>query len=229
MSLSNRLLEERLRAVSDTLDALAAGVDANLRRVHGRLLSENKAVNPDPLQSMDDLARTARSAAFLLVARSQPLARDLKFAMGALRVAHDYERIQELTLAFNERINRLANTPVETFLADMSGVVGQILEMHSIVSRIWHRTAPTATDTTTGPVSTSSETAVIHPEPKSRVLALIAATEAELAEIQNSIVEAVAKGYGSPEMLVELVLSCRHLQRITQLMEGIPDDAHSFD
>ena len=223
MSLSNRLLEERLRAVSDTLDALAVGVDANLRRVHARLMLENKAADPDPIQSTDELARTARSAAFLLVARSQPLARDLKFAMGALRVAHDYERIQELTLAFNERINRLANTPVETFLQDMSGVVAQILEMHAVVNRIWHRPAPP------GATPPGTESTAPTAEPKSRVLALIAATEAELAHIQNSIVEAVAKGYGSPEMLVELVLSCRHLQRITQLMEGIPDDAHSFD
>lgn len=224
MSISNRLLEERLRAVSDTLDALAAGVGANLRRVHARLLAENKAAIPDPLQPTDELARAARSAAFLLVARSQPLASDLKFAMGALRVAHDYERIQELTLSFNERVNRLANTPVETFLQDMSGVVAQILEMQSVVSRTWHRTLPTPA----GAASTTVQAAE-QPEPKSRVLALIAVTEAELAHIQNSIVEAVAKGYGSPEMLVELVLSCRHLQRITQMMEGIPDDAHSFD
>ena len=218
MSISNRLLEERLRTVSDTLDALAAGVEANLRRVHVRLLSENKATVAEPLQSMDEPARAARSAAFLLVARSQPMATDLKFAMGALRVAHDYERIQELTMSFNERINRLANTPVENFLQDMSGVVAQILEMQSVVSRTWHRTPP----------NSPAAAVPAGPEPKSRVLALIAATEAELAAIQNSIVEAVAKGYGSPEMLVELVLSCRHLQRITQLMEGIPDDAHSF-
>src|SRR5438067_11733435 len=119
----NQLLEVRLEQLRQALDSFAALVDENLRSLLRRLTCDKSFDANQALQPIDNLARLTRERCLLLVARQQPLAHDLKYAMAALRVGHDYERIQELADSLNKRIARLQGTPIENVLRDMTGVM----------------------------------------------------------------------------------------------------------
>ena len=209
----NPLLEARLESLRESLDALSAVVDENLRAVLRRLTCDETIPIKGNLQGIDELARIARERCLLLVARQQPLAHDLKYAMGALRVGHDYERIQELAESLNKRVERLRGTPIQTVIQDMTGVMADILELHEVVRRTWQRER--------GDVSL--------PNLKDQVQKMVAEIQTGVSRIQTETIDAISKGNGTPESLVELVLAYRHLKRIANLMEAIPDELHSFD
>ena len=205
----NQLLEARLESLRQTLDALAALCDENLRTLLLRLTCDKSYDDKKLLQPIDELARQTRERCLLLVARQQPLANDLKYAMGALRVGHDYERIHELADALNKRIARLQGTPIENVLRDMTGVMADILKLHEPVRRTWQRDGKDISITNLKEIS--------------------AAVNSGIGKIQTETIDAISKGNGNSEMLVDLVLACRHLKRIASLMETIPDELHSFD
>lgn len=210
MANGNPPLEARLDRLREALDSLCAAVGENLRVVWQRLSGEGKY---SPLNSVDDLARIARERCLGLVALQQPVARDLRFAMGALRVEHDYERIQELAQSLNERVERLRGAPVQSIIHDMAGVMVKILDLHNVVASTWKRER------------SESEKTTIKPHVDERCSAI----RATIADIQAKTMETIAKGDGSAEMMVELVLACRHLKRIEGLLQAIPDEMHSFD
>src|SRR5579862_4810683 len=116
----NPLLEARLESLRESLDSLAAVVDENLRAVLRRLTCDETVSIGAPLQSIAEQARIARERCLLLVARQQPIASDLRYAMGALRVGHDYERIQDLADALNTRAERLRGSPIQGIIQDMT-------------------------------------------------------------------------------------------------------------
>ena len=209
----NPLLEARMESLRGSLDSLSAVVDENLRSVLRRLTCDETVAAKGALQPIDELARQTRERCLLFVARQQPLAHDLKYAMGALRVGHDYERIQELAEALNKRVERLRGTPIQNVIQDMTGVMADILELHEVVRRTWQR----------------ERNDVNLPSLKPQVQGMSAAVQAGVAAIQSETIDAISKGNVSPESLVELVLACRHLKRIANLMEAIPDELHSFD
>ena len=206
----NQLLEARLDSLRQALDSLAALADENLRTLLLRLTCDKSYDDKKLLQPIDELARQARERCLLLVARQQPLANDLKYAMGALRVGHDYERIQELAEALNKRVARLQGTPIENVLRDMTGVMADILKLHEAVRSTWQR------------------------DRKDMALPVLkeisAAIHSGIIKIQTETIDsAISKGFANSEMLVDLVLTCRHLKRIANLLETIPDEQHSFD
>ncbi len=209
----NPLLEARLESLRESLDELAAVVDHNLRTVLQGLTCDNLTFGNMQLRSTDELARTTRERCLLLVAREHPLAHDLKYAMAALRVGHDYERIQELAIALNKRVERLRGTPMQDVVQDMTGVMAEILKLHDVVKRTWQRDRKDQR----------------LPDLKPQVVALAVAIHDAVSAVQTKTVEAISSGQGSPEMAVELVLACRHLKRIAGLLEAIPDELHSFD
>jgi phosphate uptake regulator len=128
-------------------------------------------------------------------------------------VGHDYERIAELAEALNTRVERLRGTPIQGIIQDMTGAMADILELHEVVRRTWRR----------------DRSDLSLPNLKPQVAKLSAAVYASVAKIQNSTIDAITKGEGGAELLVELVLACRHLKRIASLMETVPDELHSFD
>ena len=209
----NPLLEARLEMLRESLDALAAVADENLRTVLRRLTCDQAVYAQGPLQPIDELARNVRERCLLLVARQQPIANDLKYAMGALRVGHDYERINELAEALNTRVERLRGSPIQDVIQDMTGVMADILELHEVVRHTWQR----------------DRTGLHLPSVRPQVQSLTAAVHSGVSAVQNATMEAISKGHSSPELLVELVLACRHLKRIANLMEAIPEELHSFD
>ena len=207
----NPTLESRLDALRDALDNLSRMVDENLRAVLLRLTLDENMREHSPLVCIDEVARDARERCLLLVAREHPLAADLKYAMAALRVGHDYERIQELTLALNKRVDRLRGTPLQELVREMIGIMSKILKLHEHVRRTWQR-------------GEGKEPLVI-----SEVQALVADVDGQITALQNRIMEAIAGGGTNPEAFVELVLACRHLKRITNSLQMIPDELHAFD
>jgi phosphate uptake regulator len=147
------------------------------------------------------------------VAREHPMAGDLKYAMAALRVGHDYERIQDLTVQLHKRVERLTGTPMEDVIQDMTGVVADILKLHEVVRHTWQRDRKDQT------------LASLQPQ----VQTISAAIQQGVSSVQSRTIERISQGHGNPELLVELVLACRHVKRIANLMETIPDEQHSFD
>jgi phosphate uptake regulator len=209
----NPLLEFRLENLRESLDALAAVVDENLRTVLLRLTCDEAVATEEPLVDIAPLARATRERCLLLVAREHPMAHDLKYAMAVLRVGHDYERVQELAEALNTRVERLRGTPIQDVIQDMTGVMADMLKMHDVVRKTWQRDRHDMT----------------LPNVKPEVNRLAEIVMVGVGEIQGKTLEAVAKGESSPETLVELVLACRHLKRIANLLQAVPDELHSFD
>lgn len=208
----NQLLEARLEGLRESLDKLSATVDENLRSVLLRLTCDKTVTASAPLEAVEPLARAARERCLLLVAREHPMANDLKYAMAALRVGQDYERIQDLAVALNKRIDRLTGTPVQEVVQDMTGVMADILKLHEKVRQTWQRDQKTA------------ETQL-----KAGISALYSTVQSRITAIQSKIMEAISRGGGDAEIYVEIVLACRHLKRIAQTMEAIPAELHAFD
>ena len=210
---NNPLLEARLLSLRESLDALAAVVDENLRAVLRKLTCDEHVNNDTPLRPVNDLAKQSRECCLLLVARQQPIASDLKYAMGVLRVGHDYERIQELAESLNTRVQRLRGTPMQEIIRDMTGVMADILKLHDVIRSIWTRDR----DSLCVPN--------LHPQ----VEAITTSISAGVAKIQSETIAAISSGRGTAETLVELVVACRHIKRISNTMQAIPEELHSFD
>jgi phosphate transport system protein len=208
----NQLLEARLEALRDSLDKLSATVDENLRAVLLRLTCDKTVTESSPLVSIEEHARTARERCLLLVAREHPMAGDLKYAMAALRVGQDYERIHDLALALNRRIDKLTGTSIQEVVQDMTGVMADILKMHEHVRQTWQR-----------------DRKGNMPDMMPQISGLYVTVQSRITEIQTKIMEAISRGGGDAEMYVEVVLACRHLKRIAQTMESIPDELRAFD
>jgi phosphate uptake regulator len=210
--MQNVLLEARLDSLREALDSLSQSVDDNLRMVLRRLTCDPN-ITKRPLADIDSLARNTRERCLLLVAREHPMANDLKYAMAALRVEHDYERIQDLAIQLHKRVDRLIGTPMEEVIQEMTGVMADMLKLHEVVRRTWQRDRNDKT----------------LPNLKPQVEQLSAGVQTGVTSIQSKTIETISRGEGSPELLVELVLACRHLKRIANLMEAVPDELHSFD
>jgi len=210
--MSNPLLEVRLESLREALDRLSTVVDDNLRSVLLRLTYDKDVAAGAAMVDIDPLARTVRERCLLLLAREHPMAHDLKFSMAALRVGHDYERINELANALVRRIERLVGTSVQDVMQDMTGVMADMLKLHETVRKTWQREHDM-------PVSeirplVNARTVVIH---------------AQISVIQNKIMEAISRGGNDAETFVEVVLACRHLKRIATTLEAIPEDLNAFE
>ena len=210
MTTENRSLEAKLDEVRDSLDVLNVAVSGNLNSVRAGLMGQSVS----EIKSVDEAARFARERCLLLVARQQPVARDLRFTMSAIRIGHDYERIQDLVKFLNDRIERLRQSSIQPVIQSMAGILAKIIAMNTLVGRTWKRDL------------TESEKLSI----KHEVDASCSPIYAEIAEIHTKTIEAISHGVGEggAELLVELVLACRHLTRIVDLLEAIPDEAKSF-
>jgi phosphate transport system protein len=202
-----------MESLRDALEKLSIAVDDNLRSVLLKLTCDKSVSASAPMVDVDGLARTVRERCLLLLAREHPMAHDLKFSMAALRVGHDYERVNELANALIRRIDRLTGTPVQDLMQDMTGVMADILKLHEIVRRTWLRDRGQLTGD----------------DMKPQVAARSAVVSSQISVIQNKIMEAIARGGNDAETFVEVVLACRHLKRIATTLEAIPDELNAFD
>lgn len=209
--MANLILESRLENLRRTLDELSAAVDDNLRTVLHHLTCD-EATADLPLKNIDALARIARESCLLLMTKEHPVAGDLKYSMAVLRVGHDYERIQELAEALQERVAVLRRSPFKDICQEMTGVMADILTMHEIVRKTWRRNQP-------------DEDLKILDAQKQKCSANI---QLAILNIQNKILNGIAREHNSPEAVVEIVLACRHLKRIAGTLDSIPEELRTF-
>ena len=207
----NLQLEARMQQLSATLDRLAAAFSENLKRTlnFGRS-GEPGAKGPGP-EPISDIARAAREECLLFVTREHPLARDLRYAMAALRIEHDYERANELVEAYHERLQVLRNAPFFDICQELTAIGEEILHLATLIRATWQWNAPDDPGL---------------PESIRRTMASI---RANLTATQERILDKIADQKGSPAMLAELVLACRHLKRLAVLLESIPEEKTAFD
>ena len=206
----NPILEARMAALRRTLNDLADAVDDNLRSVL-RDLTCDDAASRVPLKSIEVQAKASRDACLILMAKERPVAGDLRFAMAALRIVHDYERIQELADALQKRIEILRGSRFKEICREMTGVMADILSLHDIVRTYWKQP---------GDSDVSLQTAQQDK--------LAADIQLAILNIQNHIAASINGDKSDPEPVIEVVLACRHLKRIASMLIGLPEEMHSF-
>lgn len=85
-----------------TTEAIAAGTQALL---DGDLTAAERVIEADDV--IDDLTHTIEDRTFLLLARQQPLATDLRFLVTVMRVGHELERSADLMVNVAKTTRRL--------------------------------------------------------------------------------------------------------------------------
>lgn len=207
----NMILETRLDKMRRSLDELSAAMDDNLRNLLHKLTCDESAA-PMPLKNLDALAKAARENCLMLLAKEHPFAGDLKYAMGALRVGHDYERIQEIAESLNKRVSILHKTAFKGICQDMTGVMADILSMHEIVRHLWKRN------------QSDDDLKMLA----AQQMKLFAGIQVSILAIQNQIMSSISSEKTDAESIVEIVLACRHLKRIAATLNSMPEELHSF-
>jgi phosphate transport system protein len=209
----NTLLEARLHELEKSLDELSHLVEENLRTVLLRLTQEEPVCQRTALINVQTVAHSVCEKCLLVMAREHPMASDLKYVMAALRLGHDFERINELTVALNKRLDRLRGNSVPGVMTEIENTLCKIIELYEIVRRTWHKG-----------------------EQREKLLSetrnMSAAIDQNIGKLRNQILDAMSKGAGTavrPEVFVELVLACRHLKRIAANLNSIPEEICAFD
>jgi phosphate transport system protein len=210
----NPLLTEALSVqLCESLSRLSATIDENLRTVLLRLALDSSVREHTSLVSVDALAGDVREKCIVLVAREQPLASYLRYVMEVLRVGHDYERVNELTVALNKRVDRLSGSLAQNLVREMIDSVSNILKLHHAVRRTWQR-------------DPGNESALMED-----VRGAATVVDLDMKNLQESVVAAIGqqKSGASAEKCVDLILASRHLKRIAALLKSIPGEMHAFD
>jgi phosphate transport system protein len=91
-----------IRLAALTTEAIAAGTQALL---DGDLNAAEAVIEADDV--IDDLTHSIEDRTFLLLARQQPLATDLRFLVTVMRVAHELERSADLMVNVAKTTRRL--------------------------------------------------------------------------------------------------------------------------
>jgi phosphate transport system protein len=91
-----------IRLAALTTEAIAAGTQALL---DGDLSAAEKVIEAD--DAIDDLTHVVEDRVFLLLARQQPLATDLRFLVTVMRLGHELERSADLMVNVAKTTRRL--------------------------------------------------------------------------------------------------------------------------
>lgn len=91
-----------IRLAALTTEAIAGGTEALLE---GDLAAAERVIEND--DEIDDLTHSVEDRTFLLLARQQPLATDLRFLVTVMRVAHELERSADLMVNVAKTTRRL--------------------------------------------------------------------------------------------------------------------------
>jgi phosphate transport system protein len=91
-----------IRLAALTTEAIAGGTQALL---DGDLNAAERVIEND--DAIDELTHTIEDRTFLLLARQQPLANDLRFLVTVMRVAHELERSADLMVNVAKTTRRL--------------------------------------------------------------------------------------------------------------------------
>ncbi len=111
---TGREFERELRALRDRLLAMGGRAEHQISRAVEALRTRDLNIAQqviDDDQTIDEDERNIDELAFLILARRQPVASDLRFVMLALKVVTDLERIGDLAVNIAKRVKELLRMP----------------------------------------------------------------------------------------------------------------------
>ena len=112
---TSREFDRELRTLRDKLLAMGGRAEEQIGRAVQALVKRDEALAATVIaddQAIDEAEIGIDELAFLILARRQPVASDLRFVMLALKVVTDLERIGDLAVNIAKRVRDLARFPV---------------------------------------------------------------------------------------------------------------------
>ena len=112
---TSREFDRELRTLRDKLLAMGGRAEEQIGRAVQALVKRDEALAAEVInddQAIDEAEIGIDELAFLILARRQPVASDLRFVMLALKVVTDLERIGDLAVNIAKRVRDLARFPV---------------------------------------------------------------------------------------------------------------------
>lgn len=201
----NVLLESQLLAVREQIDCLATVTDNNLRAIlHWLVTHETRA-----LHSSAEAAKSANNQCTRILALHTPFGNDLRFTLAAIRIIQDYEHLDQLIQSLGRRITRCAHTSAARFLPTFTTTLLGVVDTHAAVRESLHL-----------PNDFS--------QLNLRIKGLTAATEAGIDSVQTEIMAIMLQDENQTDELFELILACRNLGQMSELLESIPEEFCTF-
>jgi phosphate transport system protein len=111
---TSREFERELRTLRDRLLAMGGRAEQQIARAVEALRTRDERIAEqviDDDSSIDEDERGIDELAFLILARRQPVASDLRFVMLAVKVVTDLERIGDLAVNIAKRVKELLRLP----------------------------------------------------------------------------------------------------------------------
>ncbi len=111
---TSREFDRELRTLRDKLLAMGGRAEEQIGRAVQALVKRDEALADQVIaddESIDQAEIGIDELAFLILARRQPVASDLRFVMLALKVVTDLERIGDLAVNIAKRVRDLARFP----------------------------------------------------------------------------------------------------------------------
>ena len=112
---TSREFDRELRTLRDKLLAMGGRAEEQIGRAVQALVKRDEALANTVIaddQAIDEAEIGIDELAFLILARRQPVASDLRFVMLALKVVTDLERIGDLAVNIAKRVRDLSRFPV---------------------------------------------------------------------------------------------------------------------
>lgn len=201
----NILLENQLNEIHENLDRLAVITLSNLKVLHDRLATGRiREIVP-----IDQAAVLANDKCKQTLALHALCARDLRYAMAAVRVVQDYEHVGQMLEAFHRHIERCTSSKAASLLLNFSTTISAMIDLQ---------------DAARATMLLSDDFDRLH----LRVQALTAVAEAGLDAIELAVMEIILKDSARSDDLFELVLACRNLSQAAALLEAIPGEFSAF-
>src|SRR6478609_1531689 len=122
---TSREFDRELRTLRDKLLAMGGRAEEQIGRAVQALVKRDETL-ADQVIADDEVIDQAEigidELAFLILARRQPVASDLRFVMLALKVVTDLERIGDLAVNIARRVRELAELPVGPIDGEIVGL-----------------------------------------------------------------------------------------------------------
>lgn len=193
------MIQKRLNELNGTLTDLD---DMSYELLDIAVSNFKKPVERD-IKKFSEACRLSREACLRYVALDRPVASDLAFAMTALRISHDYERLSELSEALHKRSEILRG--LENDGTNALWIAGEtVVAFHALLSKCH--------------VGMTADIWQMLDSANNDMLPL---TNTLIEYAQNTIKKMVDEQTISAEHKVEMVLAVRHLKRAAQLIDEI--------
>jgi phosphate transport system protein len=127
---TSREFDRELRSLRDKLLAMGGRAEEQIARAVKALIDRDEAaaqrvIDDDATIDQDEI--TIDELAFLILARRQPVASDLRFVMLAVKVVTDLERIGDLAVNIAKRVRDLVRFPVSDMQERIETLAARVL------------------------------------------------------------------------------------------------------